>query len=159
MSVFMEMMQAVEMGLRCKVNLETKSLHIDRKAVIENGVLLGERRELIIQDDLDEFEDLFVGALDFPWATIDYLYDKYKYSMPTRSTKVNRPYFKAEDTSKITPHQMANRPHRDKAQMMLEGYILLASIMGYLEWKNPEHWFWQSTTDKDLVVLKKWVSC
>ena len=159
MSVFMELMQAVDMGLRCKVNLETKSLHIDRKPVIENGVLLGERRELLESSDLDEFEDLLVGTFSFPWATIDYLYDRYKYSMPTKNSKVNKPYFKAEDAGKITVQQMANRHHRDKAQMMLEGYILFTSLMGYLEWENPDYWFWQSTTDKDLVVLKKWITC
>ena len=157
MSVFMELMQAVDMGLRCKVNLETKSLHIDRKPVIENGVLFGERRELFEQDDFKEFEDIVVGVLDFPWATIDYLYDKYKYSMPTKNSKANKPYFKAAETREITAQQMACRHHRDKAQMMLEGYILFTSMMGYLEWDNPEHWFWQSTTDKDLVVLKKWI--
>jgi len=88
MSVFMELMQSVDMGLRCKVNLETKSLHIDRKPVIENGVLLGERRELLESSDLDEFEDLLVGTFSFPWATIDYLYDRYKYSMPTKNSMV-----------------------------------------------------------------------
>lgn len=158
MSVFMELMQAVEMGLRCKVNLETKSLHIDRKAVVENGVLLGEERNLFDNEDIY----YCVGHVDdypYYWNAVERLYDNYKYSMPTKSTKVNRPYFKAEDANKITPQQMANRPHRDQAQMMLEGFILLAGINGCLEWKNPEHWFWQSTTDKDLVVLKKWVSC
>ena len=159
MSVFMELMQAVEMGLRCKVDFETKSLHIDRKPVIENGVLLGERRALLEHDDLDEFEGFPLNPLDCPWSAIEYLYNKYKYSMPTKNSKVNKPYFKAEDTSKITAQHMACRPHRDKAQMMLEGFALFASMMGLFGWANPDHWFWQSEDDKDLVVLKKWVSC
>ena len=156
MSVFMELMQAVEIGCKCKVNLETKSLHIDGNAVIENGILLGKREKLFDYFDLKEiFKE---NAFATPFDVVEYLYDQYKYSMPTKSNKVNKPYFKAEDATKITARHMATRPHRDVAQMMLEGYVLLASMSGILEWENESHWFWQSKTDKDLVILKKWVS-
>lgn len=158
MSVFMELMQAVDMSLRCKVNLETKSLHIDRKPVIENGVLLGEKRNLIDQDDLYVTTKMLVHDDFYAWVMVEHLYNNYKYSMPTKNSKVNKPYFKVADATEITTEHMASRPHRDKAQMMLEGFILLAGLSGCLKLTEPKHWFWQSSVDKDLVVLKKWIS-
>ena len=47
---------------------------------------------------------------------------------------------------------------RDKAQIELELYIL-CQILNGLEW-HPEtmgRWFWQSKTDKDLILLRQWV--
>ena len=47
---------------------------------------------------------------------------------------------------------------RDKAQIRLELYVLCLLING-LKWDSGKmgNWFWQSETDKDLVILKKWV--
>ena len=42
-------------------------------------------------------------------------------------------------------------------QCALEAYVLLASLSGLIEWKNEQHWFWQSKLDKELIVLKEWL--
>ena len=47
---------------------------------------------------------------------------------------------------------------RDKAQIELELYILCQLLNGF-RW-NAEtmgKWFWQSTRDKDLVLLRQWI--
>jgi hypothetical protein len=46
----------------------------------------------------------------------------------------------------------------DITLLHLELY-LLCQILGGFRW-NPEtmgHWFWQSRTDRDLVILREWV--
>lgn len=41
--------------------------------------------------------------------------------------------------------------------MELEGFILLASAAGLIPWKNPRHFFWQSSNDPDCIVYRDWI--
>ncbi len=47
---------------------------------------------------------------------------------------------------------------RDKAQIELELYILCQLLNGF-QWNTETlgKWFWQSTRDKDLVLLRQWI--
>ena len=48
---------------------------------------------------------------------------------------------------------------RDKAQIELELYILCQIILG-IDWNDNKmgKWFWQSSKDLDLVILKDWIA-
>ncbi|MCD0223073.1 MULTISPECIES: hypothetical protein [Bacteroides] len=67
-------------------------------------------------------------------------------------------YFKALQEKDLDDGDMLYGERRDKAQAELELY-LLCQILGGFRW-NPKtmgHWFWQSRTDRDLVILREWV--
>ena len=51
---------------------------------------------------------------------------------------------------------MDNMP-RPQARLELEGFILLASATGLIPWKNPRHFFWQSSNDPDCIVYRDWI--
>ena len=66
-------------------------------------------------------------------------------------------YFKALPVDKLTDYELAYNSNRDFLQAVLEGYILLATLQGWLTWEYENQWFWQNQDDKYLVILKNWI--
>jgi hypothetical protein len=67
-------------------------------------------------------------------------------------------YFKAINSEQLSLSQMAFGVDRHVAQAMLEGYILLGSLAGWIKWNESEdRWFWQYEDNKNLVVLREWI--
>lgn len=153
MSIYTDLLEAVSNGKKFKVDLINKSLWIDRKEIIREGVRTDENKEFIEKWDL---------ALDYgnkptdenPWEMVEFLYKEYKYSVPGKSPV--KSYFKANSVDELTDSDLAYNISRDYAQAQIEGYILLASLAGILTWEFGDHWFWQGN-DKDLVILKNFV--
>ena len=145
MSVFLNLVHAAECGRKYRINLKEKTLRIDNK-------------DIPLTENLIEYEDLeyFTDKKDF-WNVVNDLYALYKRSAPSAHRKGNKPYFKAEDVENLTDDEIAFNIQRNVAQAILEGYVLLAGLSGWLEWQNENHWFWQSQTDINLVVLKEWI--
>lgn len=122
----------------CKVDLNKKSLWLNGKQYIKDGANLTELPLIDQEEDLDA------------------LYYDYKYSVP--SSKASKSYFKALPVDSLTDVQLATGQPRYKAQAMLEGYILLAGMAGLLaSVVSTGNYFWQSETDSDFVILKKWI--
>lgn len=122
----------------CKVDLNKKSLWLNGKQYIKDGANLTELPLIDQEEDLDA------------------LYYDYKYSVP--SSKASKSYFKALPVDSLTDVQLAIGQPRYKAQAMLEGYILLAGMAGVLaNVVSAGNYFWQSETDSDFVILKKWI--
>lgn len=145
MSVFLNLVHAAECGKKYRINLKEKTLRIDNKDIplTEN---------LIEEKDIEQF----TSAKDF-WEIIEDLYAIYKRSAPSAHYKGNKPYFKAEDVENLTDDEIAFNEPRNIMQAVLEGYVLLAGLSGWLEWQNENHWFWQSPGDKELIILKEWI--
>lgn len=79
--------------------------------------------------------------------------------MPSeRSTSRSRNYFPALPEKKLDDEDMLYGERRDKAQIELELYILCQLLNGF-QWNTETlgKWFWQSTRDKDLVLLRQWI--
>lgn len=157
MSIYGELLDSVEKGRKFKVDLVNKSLWINRKQIIEKGEIIHDEykgKDLIKRWDL---------ALNYanspldedPWNWIEVLYCEYKHSAPSKHSNIS--YFKALPVEELTDADLAYGYDRDFAQCMLEGYILLASLKGWIQWQNDNHWFWQSTSDSECIVLKEWV--
>lgn len=122
----------------CKVDLNKKSLWLNGKQYIKDGANLTELPLIDQEEDLDA------------------LYYDYKYSVP--SSKASKSYFKALPVDSLTDVQLATGHPRYKASAMLEGYILLAGMAGLLaSVVSTGNYFWQSETDSDFVILKKWI--
>lgn len=145
-NIYQDAVRAVEDGANFKVDFSSRSLKVGSKTIIQDGEYEGElgvepcsKEEFLIR--------------------MEELYRHYKHSVPSeRSESRSRKYFKALPEKDLSDEAMFYGERRDKAQIELELYVL-CQILNGLEW-HPEtmgRWFWQSKTDKDLVILKQWV--
>ena len=92
-----------------------------------------------------------------PYAEIERLYARYKRSVPNRHEKLNKGYFKALSSDALSMEELMDNMPRPQARLELEGFILLASAAGLIPWKNPRHFFWQSSNDPDCIVYRDWI--
>ena len=145
-NIYQETVQTVENGAKFKVDFRSRSLKLNNKYIIQNGKYEGELG--IPACNEDEF-----------FITIEELYHRYKHSVPSeRSESKSHLYFKVLPEKDLCDNTMLYGERRDKAQIELELYLLCQILNGF-KW-NPEtmgKWFWQSKTDKDLVMLREWV--
>lgn len=145
-NIYKESVQAVEGGVRFKIDFPARSLKLRGKYIIQNGKYEGELGISLCSED--EF-----------LANVEELYHRYKHSVPSeRSESKSRRYFMAFSEKDLSDDDMLYGEHRDKAQIELELYILCQIING-LKWDSEKmgKWFYQSKTDKDLVILRSWV--
>lgn len=145
-TIYSKSVRAVEEGANFKVDFRTRTLTLNGRPLIEKGRYEGELG--VAPDSEEEF-----------LAHVEELYRRYKHSLPSeRSESRSHRYFTALPEKKLSNEDMLYGQRRDKAQIELELY-LLCQILSGLKW-NPEtmgRWFWQSPTDKDLVILRQWV--
>lgn len=158
MSIYLDLLEAAYNGDKFKVDLIDKSLWINRRQIIEKGEIVYEpdkSQDLIEKWDLEDFG--FEYELDKqPWKLIEYLYEKYKHSVPSENSN-KRSYFKALSVDELNDFELAYNLNRDFMQSVLEGYVLLGSLQGWITWEYGNHWFWQNPNDNDLVVLKNFI--
>lgn len=155
MSIYTDLLHAADAGKPFKIDLLEKSLWISGKQIIKEGVSVNET-ELIEPDDLENTMGIQGSVKENCWHWIAYLYNEYKYSVPKQHDNKYH-YFKGLSVDALTDDQLAWNIDRHFAQAMLEGYILLASLKGWLTWDFGNHWFWQKD-DEDLVVLKCFIT-
>lgn len=131
------------------IDLKNKTLKVGRQLLIEKGNII--QNKVIVGDDAYECNELVSGCLD-----VNELYEQYKYSMPSERDGGNH-YFKALTASLLTDEQLIYGMPRLEARVRLEAYVMLGSLMGLIKWENNDHWFWQSSKDKDFIILKQWM--
>ncbi|MDC1809096.1 hypothetical protein POZ03_01320 [Bacteroides uniformis] len=145
-NIYQEAMQAVEDGAKFMIDFSSRNFKLNGKYVIKDGEYEGELGVPEYNDD-----EFFIN--------VEELYCRYKHSVPSeRSEGKSRLYFIALPERSLTGDEMLFGERRDKAQIELELYIL-CQILGGFKW-NPEkmgRWFWQSSEDKDLVILRNWI--
>ena len=157
MSIYTELLDAVDNGKKFKVDLVNKSLWINRTQIIKEGEIVHDEdksKDLIKEWDLA----LHFGSMPLdeqPFGVIELLYNKYKHSAP-REHSNKKSYFKALPVDELTDGDLAYGYDRDFADAMLCGYILLGSLVGWIKFENENHWFYQGK-DKELIILKEWV--
>ena len=146
-TIYNELLERVGQGERFSINFQSRSMKVGKDYLIKNGecetgrILYG-RHPVSIKEQ------------------IEILYRNFKYSCPSeRSDSKRKGYFKALPYEELTDGQMIYGENRELAQAALEGYILCAILMGHLKWEDltTEKWYWQSPSDKDLVILKQWI--
>lgn len=144
--IYQKAIQAVEGGTSFKIDFRSRSLKLNGKPIIQDGKYEGELGVPCCNED--EF-----------LANVEELYRIYKHSVPSeRSESKSRRYFMALPEKSLNDDAMLFGERRDKAQVELELYVL-CQILGGIKW-NPEtmgKWFWQSSKDKDLVILRNWI--
>ena len=156
MSLYKDLVEKVKENKSFYINLNKKELRIGKKTYIKNGEVLKEV-ELIHKDDLIGIFDEIIDLENDSWNVIKLLYKKYKHSVPNNQYK-DSGYFKALPTEELTDSELAFNIDRKLGQAILEGYILLASMSGWIVWENEDKWFWQDKYHEELIIIKNWVS-
>ena len=146
MSVYLDLLDAVNCGKKVNINLVEKTAKINGNDINLDGELI----------NITDMEFLRCNLAD-QWEILEELYANYKRSVPSATTRTNRPYFKADNVEDLDDIEMAFNMPRDLSQICLEGYVLLAGLSGMLKWKNDKHFFWQSKNFPELVVLRDWI--
>lgn len=157
MSIYKDLLDAVSNGKKFKVDLINKSLWIDRKQIIKEGVIVRERdvgKNLINNNDLKELlKDMNLDTN--PWDCIDVLYNEFRHSCP-KEKSMKKSYFKAPSLDELTDADLAYGYDLDLCQAMLEGYILLGVLIGWIKWDFGNHWFYQGKNES-LVIIRNWI--
>lgn len=145
-NIYQEAIQAVGNGASFKIDFQSRSLKLNGKYVIQEGKYEGELGVSFCNEE--EF-----------LAAVEEFYHRYKYSVPSeRSESKSRQYFLALPERCLSDDDMLYGERRDKTQIELELFIL-CQILGGLKWipEKMGRWFWQSSADKDLVILRNWI--
>lgn len=147
MIIYDELIRRVENGEQFSINFEKRSLKVGKDWLIKDG-------ETAEGNIICSFRPVAPMM-----ETIEHLYKKYKYSMPSeRSDSKWRTYFKALPAEELTDEQMVYGENREVAKARLEGFILCMILKGELKWVDDwGSWFFQSSADKDLVILRSWI--
>lgn len=153
MSVYSILIEKVKEGKNYKIDLKNKSLKIGRKYYIKEGDVCVEDN-LINEDDMQNLEIDF--SKEHVWDVLEWLYFQFKHSVPNENYH-KKSYFKALKVTELDDGELAFNESRNIAQAMLEGFILLASLNQWLKWEFDKKWFWQSSDDKNLIVMKEWI--
>lgn len=149
MSIYYEVLERVVSGERFYINFEKQTMKVGGETIIDNG-------------EYDSSKTLFDGAYDSKSLLdmIAELYRIYKYSLPSeRSDAKRKKYFKALSIDELTDEELIVGMPREKAQYMLEAFILCMIVDGYFVWDEELHgkWFYQCPSDPDLIILRSWV--
>lgn len=122
------------------INLETHTLKNSKKILIQNGI---------------PQNDYKIDSAPITFEKLEELYQIYKHSIPDKA-KHKYQYFKVLDYEKLTTEDLVMGENRSKAKEALETALLTGILNGSLKWPDESKWFWQSETDKDFILLKKW---
>lgn len=144
-NIYQETIEAVERGSRFKIDFQYRSLKVDGKYVIKDGKYDG---------------DLGVEISKNPLSTIESLFHQYRHSIPSeRSENKRNYYFRALAEHELEDDDMLYGKHREIAQAELELYILCAILQDKFVWDDfaKDKWFWQSSSEPSLIILKKWI--
>jgi hypothetical protein len=145
MTLYEQFLESVAKGSRFQVDLLSRTVKVDKRALVDHGRFDGELGVLPVST-----EEAFVN--------IEGLYARYKHSIPSeRSESRRRIYFKALKEHEIEDDDMLYGESRETAQATLEFMVLAYALNGSLKWNDSMgSYFWQSDKDKDLVKLRKW---
>lgn len=155
-SAYLKLMNSAKEGKSFHINFQKKDLNINNKKYIENGNYVAkEELDLISKDDLKSvFPDLDLEK--DAWEIVEELYKKYKYSLPEKNNYIS--YFRALKSKELPLDCLVKGESRHYCQAMLEGFILLASLKGWLkiekEWENQ--WYYLGK-NKDFIIFKEWI--
>ena len=136
--------EAVANGAKWSVDFCSRSIKINGKYLVKNGEC-----------------DVITGIERYPpdqflWH-VEKAYELYKYSIPSeRSESKGKKYFRAISEDKLPDEDMMYGVSRDMAQAELEGFILCSMLEGVTWDESWGKWFWQSSNDKDLILLRTW---
>ena len=139
MTLYDEFVERVERGARFSVDIKNKTLKVNSTKLINNGEWKG---DLINADDVME--------------NLLHLYREYKISTPSERSDKHKHIFKAKSLEELTDAELVCGMSREIAQAKLEGFLLCTILSGDLNYPNEDKWFWKSSEEPSLILLKAW---
>lgn len=147
-NIWTESIEKVKEGAKFKIELKRKNFYLNNKPIIKNGQYKG-----ILGVEKIDSKTLLNNLNSF--------YQRYKHSIPSERNKEKRKrYFTALPEEELDSEDMLYGEPREEAQLRLELYILLCILNGSFiesEFFPDGHWFWQSKSDKDFIIIKNWI--
>ena len=129
------------------VNIETRTVKKGKKYLIKNGI---------------PEKGVTIDTSPVTVSELENLYQVYKRSLPVEGKRIGSKYFKALSLDELSDEDLIKGEPRAKAAYELESKIVIGVLNGSLTWdcftKDENKWFWVSPTDKDLVILKEWIT-
>lgn len=122
-----------------QINLKTHTVKNGNKVLMKNGI---------------PKHGFTLSTEPISFQKIEELYQIYKHSVPDDVHR--KTYFKALAYEEMTDHDLTYGANREKSRTDLELTLLAGILNGSLTWPDATKWFWQSETDKDLVLLREW---
>jgi hypothetical protein len=138
-------------------NLKTKTIKNGNTVLVEDGIIipqtikLTDGRELVLEDDWGEINVEFYQGLEDR-------YEKYYYSIPSKTDRFVRTNFMAKNIEKMTFEELMNSAssNRNIARYELEWFMMSNAIKGNIPWVDG-NWFWQSKKMPSLIIYKEWL--
>lgn len=147
MTIYDKLVEKVTQGWNFYINFRTQDIKVGHEYLVKNG-------------QWDKEKELIAPVTEDILQQIEEMYLMYKYSRPTEKSETSRrKYFKALPITELTDADLIYAEDRSVRQAILEGFILCNVLNGTFTWKESYgKWFWQSERDKDLVILKEWIT-
>lgn len=150
MTIYEELVERVSNGETFHIDFEKRTMKVGKDFLIKEGIYNADRTL---------FKDIYLNTRGV-LSVIELFYKNYKYSLPSeRSDSKKRTYFKALPIKEISDETLMISERREVAKSKLEGFILCMIIEGKFTWDDigMDKWFYQSSNDNDLVILRKWI--
>ena len=152
MTIYEELVERVSNCETFYINFEKRTMKVGDDFLIKDGEYDTSRHLFNYPGNPCPMKLILMG--------IDTLYERYKYSLPSeRSDSKRYTYFKALPIEEIPDEELFVAERREIAKSKLEGFILCMIMEGKFIWDEIgiDKWFYQSNSDKDLVILRKWI--
>lgn len=148
-NIYKYTMDAAEEERKVRIEIIGRTLTVDNNIIIDKGIYRGEL-------------GLPVVATKVALEMIEDAYIKYKSSMPNEETNITcrRSLFKALPSQKLSDEDLISSEYRSIARIRLELTVLIMILNKSIDWDSEQlagKWFWQSSKEKNLVLLKEWI--
>ena len=148
-NIYKYTMDAAEEERKVRIDIIGRTLTVDNNVIIDKGIYRGEL-------------GLPVVATKVALEMIEDAYIKYKSSMPNEETNITcrSSLFKALPSQKLSDEDLISSEYRSIAKIRLELTVLIMILNKSIDWDSEQlagKWFWQSSKEKNLVLLKEWI--
>lgn len=148
-NIYKYTMDAAEEERKVRIDIIGRTLTVDNNVIIDKGIYRGEL-------------GLPVVATKVALEMIEDAYIKYKSSMPNEETNITcrSNLFKALPSQKLSDEDLISSEYRSIARIRLELTVLIMILNKSIDWDSEQlagKWFWQSSKEKNLVLLKEWI--
>lgn len=150
-NIYRYTIKAAEKERKVRIDIIGRTLIVDGKVIIDKGNYSGELGLPVVETNvaLEMIEDAYI---------------KYKSSMPDEENNANvacrSSLFKALPSQNLSDKDLMSSEYRSIARTRLELTVLIMILNKSIDWNSEQlagKWFWQSSKEKELVLLKKWI--
>ena len=153
------------MSFRMTTDLYKRQVRFKKYKVVDQGSVVSdvtlcsgeviEYDDLIKERDLDFILPIELNEKENPYEVIEYLYGLFYCSVPDRSAVQKKQNFIAKGLNDFGANDFTGM-RRSEIQPLLELYVLLAGMKGWITWKDDKLFFWKGE-HKSLYIYRKWI--